>query len=122
MTPPLRLEVFSSSVIEYERVELAVPFQSSKCRGRRGGVLFLKKRPGNCLPASGWGVKLRMRETEGRNGALTVRCPRSIATAERIKFSGESVQSLGLEEGNDSIFTVEFGRNDYFEVLIRWKK
>jgi len=25
-------------------------------------------------------------------------------------------------EGSDSSFTVEFGRNDYFEVLIRWKK
>lgn len=83
---------------------------------------IFKETPGQLSSGEWVGVKLRMRETEGRNGALTVRCPRSIATAERIKFSGESVQSLGLEEGNDSIFTVEFGRNDYFEVLIRWKK
>lgn len=68
------------------------------------------------------GVKVRLRETEGRTGALTVRCPRTIATVERVKFSGESVQALGLVEGSDSSFTVEFGRNDYFEVLIRWKK
>ena len=68
------------------------------------------------------GVKIRLRETEGRAGALTVRCPRSIAAAERVKFSGESVQSLELVEGNDSSLIVEFGRHDYFELIIRWKK
>ena len=68
------------------------------------------------------GVKLRLRETEGRAGTLTVRCPRPIGAAERVKFSGETVQSLGLAEGSESSFTVEFGRNDYFEVLIQWKK
>ena len=67
-------------------------------------------------------MKLRLRETEGRAGTLTVRCPRPIGAAERVKFSGETVQSLGLAEGSESSFTVEFGRNDYFEVLIQWKK
>ena len=75
-------------------------------------------------PSSGqWvGVKLRLRETEGRAGSVTVRCPRPIVTVERIKFSGELVQSLGLAEGSDSSFVSEFGRHDYFEILIRWKK
>lgn len=68
------------------------------------------------------GVKLRLRETEGRDGALTVRCPRGIGTVERVKFSGESIQSVALAKGSDSSFIIEFGRNDYFEVLIRWKK
>ena len=81
-----------------------------------------KETPGQLSSGEWVGVKLRMRETEGREGTLTVRCPRSIAKVERIKFSGESVQALGLVEGSDSSFTVEFGRNDYFEVLIRWKK
>jgi alpha-mannosidase len=68
------------------------------------------------------GVKLRLRETEGRDGVLTVRCPRAIGAVERVKFSGESIRSLALAEDSDSSFIIEFGRNDYFEVLIRWKK
>ena len=71
---------------------------------------------------TGWtGVQIRLRETEGRSGTLTVRCPRAIATGEQVNFNGDFYRSLDVAEDDDTKLSVEFGRFDYFQISIHWK-
>lgn len=68
------------------------------------------------------GVQIRMRETEGRSGSLAIRCPLKIASADQVKLGGEFIQSVDhLADDDPSRLRVEFGRFEYFQLLIRWK-
>ena len=67
------------------------------------------------------GIRLRLRETEGRAGTLNISCPRPIATGEQVNFVGKSIGSLDLAEDDPNRLTVEFRRFDYFQISIRWK-
>ena len=67
------------------------------------------------------GVQIRLRETEGRAGKLGIRCPRPIASGEQVNFSNELVRTLDVDEGDPTKLVVEFGRFDYFQILVRWK-
>ncbi len=68
------------------------------------------------------GVQVRLRETEGRAGKLCIRCPSPIASGELVNFTGEQVQSLAVAEDDPTRITLDFGRFDYFQISIRWKK
>ena len=68
------------------------------------------------------GVQIRLRETEGRAGTLGIRCPRSIATGERVNFAGDFLQSLKVAEDDDTKLELDFGRFDYLQISIHWKR
>jgi alpha-mannosidase len=81
---------------------------------------FFESQPQSDQPQ--WaGVQIRLRETEGRSGKLNIRCPRPIASGEQVNFVGETVRSLAVAEDDAAKLIVEFGRFDYFQILIRWK-
>jgi alpha-mannosidase len=66
------------------------------------------------------GVQIRMRETLGRPGRLTLRCPHPIATAERRSLAGESLQTVPVDESNAEHAIVDFAAWEYFQIAIRW--
>ena len=68
------------------------------------------------------GVELRIRETEGRSGTVNIRCPQPIAVAERVNFAGDLLQSLTVAEDDDTKLAIDFGRFDYLQISIHWKK
>ncbi len=68
------------------------------------------------------GVRIRLRETEGRKGKLTIRCPQPIANAERINFSQDFLQAIHIVPEQANKIDVEFGSFDYFQIAIYWKK
>ena len=68
------------------------------------------------------GVQLRLRETEGRAGTLSIRCPQPIASGERVNFGGDFLQSLKVAQDDDTKLELEFGRFDYLQISIHWKK
>lgn len=68
------------------------------------------------------GVELRLRETEGRSGTLNIRCPQAIATGERVNFAGDFLQSLSVSEDDETKLELDFGRFDYLQISIHWKK
>lgn len=67
------------------------------------------------------GIQIRLRETEGRSGKLSIRCPRPIASGDQVNFVGKVLQSLLVAEDDPAKLILEFGRFDYFQILIRWK-
>lgn len=68
------------------------------------------------------GVQLRLRETEGRAGTLSIRCPQPIASGERVNFGGDFLQSLKVASDDDTKLELDFGRFDYLQISIHWKK
>ena len=68
------------------------------------------------------GVELRLRETEGRSGTLNIRCPQVIATGERVNFAGDFLESLSVSEDDETKLELDFGRFDYLQISIHWKK
>ena len=68
------------------------------------------------------GVELRIRETEGRPGRLNIRCPHAIATGEQVNFAGDFLQSLNVSDDDETKLELDFGRFDYLQISIHWKK
>lgn len=62
------------------------------------------------------GIKLRLQESEGRPGELTIRCPFKIGTAVRIKLSDEEI--CELQHDQDSV-QCNFLAYQYFQIEIR---
>ena len=67
------------------------------------------------------GVLIRMRETEGRSGKLTLRCPRPIESAERITFSGKPLEPIGVSSTPSHQVVTEFHAFDHFQISLHWK-
>ena len=67
------------------------------------------------------GIQIRLRETEGRPGKLSIRCPRPVASADMVNLAGEFIRTLEVADDDPSKFFVEFGRSDFFQVTVRWK-
>ncbi|MFK7766736.1 MAG: hypothetical protein AB8B55_05905 [Mariniblastus sp.] len=65
------------------------------------------------------GVQIRLRETEGRKGKLTISCPRDVSGGERVNFAGDFLQSIEVAS-NDKI-ELEFDRFEFFQISIQWK-
>ncbi len=63
------------------------------------------------------GVRVRLKETEGRAGSGKIECARLIAQARRIRLDGETKSELGLVDGG-----AEFGfsAHEYFQLELLW--
>ncbi len=71
-------------------------------------------------PSNEVGVQIRMRETVGRAGKLTLRCPVPIAKAERTSLSGEFIQTVPIDESKAEYAIIDFEAWEYFQIAIRW--
>ncbi len=71
------------------------------------------------LPTGGFanGVRVRLKETEGRSGNGKIECARPIAQARRVRLDGETKSELNVVDGG-----AEFGfsAHEYFQLDLLW--
>ena len=71
---------------------------------------------------SSWtGVMIRLRETEGRSGKLTLSCPQQIESAMRTNFNGDFLQSIEVSPEESAKVEIDFSRFEYFQIKLHWK-
>ena len=68
------------------------------------------------------GVRLRIKETEGRNGELSIRCPHEIDSGQKETLANDFLQSYEVSNDEPTKLKLEFGRYDFFQLSIHWKK
>jgi alpha-mannosidase len=63
------------------------------------------------------GVRVRLKETEGRSGTARIQCGRPIGRAVRVRLDGEVASELTVVGGD-----AEFGfvGHEYFQIELRW--
>ncbi len=66
------------------------------------------------------GVHVRLRETEGRAGKLTIACCRKLKTAEKVNFSGDFLRTQELDTAADKL-SVQFVAWDYLQIKLNWE-
>jgi alpha-mannosidase len=66
------------------------------------------------------GVQIRVKETEGRSGQLTIRCPRSIAHAAEQNFLGEIQRKIPIDDAFMDQITFDFAGNKLIQIQIDW--
>ncbi len=65
------------------------------------------------------GLQIRLKETEGRGGKMTIRCPRNLESAARTNFDGESIRPLEIDDAKDRV-AVDFAGFEYFQISLIW--
>ena len=83
--------------------------------------LFEPASPNDATPDKWTGVSIRLRETEGRSGQLTVSCPNPARSAERTSLAGDFISSLDVDQEDRSKVQVDFGRFEFLQIKIHWK-
>ena len=66
------------------------------------------------------GVYVRLRETEGRAGKLTINCCRKLKSAEKVNFSGDFLRGQELDKAKSKL-SIQFVAWDYFQIKLNWE-
>ncbi len=66
------------------------------------------------------GVQLRMKETEGRAGKLTITMSQPIRAASRVSLVGDFLRKLDRDDAQPNAASVEFSGNEFFQVFIEF--
>ncbi len=64
------------------------------------------------------GVSMRLQETEGRSGKLTISCPNELASARCVNFQRELKRSMEVMGRKAN---VNFSPNELFQVELNWQ-
>ena len=67
------------------------------------------------------GIRIRLQETEGRSGKLTICCPLAVMSAARVDFNGNYLRAIETIGEEADRVEIEFINREYFEIALTWK-
>ncbi len=109
---------FGSAALSWETgVEPRVPQSSAWLLRTNCRNVLITAVESMFVDQAGMGIRLRLKETEGRAGNGKIECARPITKARRVRLDGESKSELNIAEG-----AVDFGfaANEYLQIELLW--